>query len=73
MAASVIESLSISKLLIASHMPMVTYLTNILVPDTALFSYPVAGLCWIKPSIGKIPAVIFEKHWVNEQRVNNDV
>ena len=64
-AASFIKALPTNKVLIASHMPMVAYLTNILVPDNHIFAYPVAGLCWIKPSQDKRSLSIFQKNWVN--------
>ena len=64
LAASFIESLSINKVLIVSHMPMVAYLTQILVPNSHIFGFPVAGLCWVKVSEEGEAPTIFHKHWV---------
>ena len=63
MMASLIPVLGKKKILIASHMPMVSYLTAQFLPNIDIFSYPVAGLCWLKINTEDSSAELVHKHW----------
>lgn len=63
MVAELIPALEKQQLLIASHMPMVSYLTSEFLPELGLFGYPVAGLCWLELSIDNNKASLLHKHW----------
>ncbi|MCP3673034.1 MAG: hypothetical protein GY829_00990 [Gammaproteobacteria bacterium] len=63
MVASLITDLGKKKILIASHMPMVSYLTAQFLPELGIFSYPVAGLCWLKINSENLPAELIHKRW----------
>ncbi len=63
MIASLILALGKEKTLIASHMPMVSYLTAQFLPEVDIFSYPVAGLCWLKINSENLSANLVHKHW----------
>jgi len=63
MVASLIPALGKKKILLASHMPMVSYLTAQFLPKIDIFSYPVAGLCWLKLNTENLSAELIHKHW----------
>lgn len=63
MVAQLVPALEKHQLLIVSHMPMVSYLTKTFLPELDLFSYPVAGLCWLELSPNSSTATLLHKHW----------
>jgi len=67
MVASFVQSMGTQQILIASHMPMVSYLTMEFVRGIDIFSYPVAGLCWIQISNDDAANKLLHKHWVKNE------
>ncbi|MFT5451055.1 MAG: phosphohistidine phosphatase [Enterobacterales bacterium] len=63
LVAQLVPVLEKQQILIVSHMPMVSYLTTKLLPESALFSYPVAGLCWLEYSLNTSTATLLHKRW----------
>ena len=64
MVSELIPVLEKRRILLASHMPMVSYLTATLLPDGDLFGYPVAGLCWIQLCLDEPQKTrLLHKHW----------
>ena len=61
MIAQLVPALEKQQVLIVSHMPMVSYLTKTFLPELDIFSYPVAGLCWLELSLNT--ATLLHKRW----------
>ena len=63
LAAQLIPTLNKQSILMASHMPMVAYLTAEFLPDINIFGYPVAGLCWLQLELNHSKATLLHKRW----------
>ena len=63
---SLIPALGKNQILLVSHMPMVANLTRSFNPEFNIFSYPIAGLCWIQMQLnGSLPRLLHQ-HWPTE-------
>ena len=63
MVQSMIPALGKQQILLISHMPMVAYLTSILVSGQNITGYPVAGLCWLQMVADGSSAKLLHQHW----------
>ena len=63
MISSMLSAMDEQQIIIVSHMPMVSYLTVELLPAINIFSYPVAGLCWLQIARDGSTAELLHQHW----------
>jgi len=63
LASAFINTLESHRILVVSHMPMVACLTSIYLPETEIFGYPVAGLCWLQMIPDENISKLLYRHW----------
>ena len=61
--SSLIPTLGNSRILLVSHMPLVSYLTAAISEGIQPFAFPVAGLCWLNLNRETLSAKLFHKKW----------
>lgn len=63
MVISMLSAVDQQQIIVVSHMPMVCYLTAELLPAINIFSYPIAGLCWLQITRDGSTAELLHQHW----------